>query len=53
MHGTRAPGGPVVYDPARCAEALSGKRWCADGDIEEAARRNLELLGGLGGGGES
>lgn len=53
VHDTRAPGGPVVYDPAHYAEALSGKRWCADGDIEEAARRNLELLGGLGGGGES
>ena len=32
-------------------EAMAGKRWPADGDIEEAARRNLELLGGLGGGG--
>ena len=41
----------TVYDPAHYAEALSGERWCADGDIEEAARRNLELLGGLGGGG--
>jgi hypothetical protein len=30
---------------------MRGKRWAADGDIEEAARRNLELLGGLGGGG--
>lgn len=53
VHDTRAPGGPVVYDPAHYAEALSGKRWRADGDIEEAARRNLELLGGLGGGGAS
>ena len=51
VHDTRAPGGPVVYDPAHYSEALSGKRWRADGDIEEAARRNLELLGGLGGGG--
>ncbi|MBM6784477.1 hypothetical protein H6A08_08950 [Enorma massiliensis] len=51
VHDTRAPGGPVVYDPAHYAEALAGKRWCADGDIEEAARRNLELLGGPGGGG--
>ena len=41
VHDTRAPGGPVVYDPAHYTEALSGKRWCADGDIEEAARRNL------------
>lgn len=53
VHDARAPGGPAAYDPARCAEALPGKRWRADGDIEEAARRNLELLGGLGGGGES
>lgn len=51
VHDTRAPGGPIVYDPAHYAEALEGKRWRADGDIEEAARRNLELLDALGGGG--
>lgn len=51
VHDTRAPGGPIVYDPAHYAEALEDKRWGADRDIEEAARRNLELLGGLGGGG--
>ena len=50
VHDMLAPGGPVVYDPARYAVVLSGKRWYADGDIEEAARCNLELLGGLGGG---
>lgn len=51
VHDTRAPGGPIVYDPAHYAEALEGKLWGADRDIEEAARRNLELLGGLGWGG--
>lgn len=51
VHDTTA-GGRVNYDPARYAEALAGKRWAADRDIEEAARRNLELLGGLGGDGE-
>ena len=51
VRDTRAPGGPIACDPAHCAEALEGKRWGADRGIEEAARRNLELLGGLGGGG--
>lgn len=50
VHDARAPGGPVVYDPAHYAEALEGKRR-RGGDIEEAARRNLELLDALGGGG--
>lgn len=44
-----AGGGPITYHPAHYAEAMEGKRWGgADADIEEAARRNLELLGGLG-----
>ena len=50
-HDTAAGTSPVVYDEAHYLEAMSTKRWAADGDIEEAARRNLELLGGLGGGG--
>lgn len=49
VHDTSAAGGNIVYDPAHYAEALEGKRWGgADADIEEAARRNLELLGGIG-----
>jgi hypothetical protein len=35
------------------AEAMADKRWSGDADIEAQARRNLELLGGLGGGEES
>lgn len=50
-HDTSAGSSPVTYDEAHYLEAMRGKRWAADGDIEEAARRNLELLGGLGGGG--
>ena len=50
-HDASAGSSPVVYDEAHYLEAMRGKRWAADGDIEEAARRNLELLGGLGGGG--
>ena len=49
-HDTTAPAKPVNYDPAHYAEAMEGKRWGGrDSDIEEAARRNLELLDGLGG----
>ena len=53
-HDTAAAGGPINYDPSHYAEAMEGKRWGGtDSDIEEAARRNLELLDGLGGlGGE-
>lgn len=48
-HDTTVPAKPVNYDPAHYAEAMSDKRWGgADADIEEAARRNLELLDGLG-----
>jgi transposase InsO family protein len=48
-HDTTAPAKPINYDPAHYAEAMGGKRWGgADSDIEEAARRNLELLDGLG-----
>lgn len=53
-HGTAAPGGPIVYREGDYAEAMADKRWGgADADMEEQARRNLELLGGLGGGEES
>ena len=37
--------------PFMTKDGLAGAMVTADGDIEEAARRNLELLGGLGGGG--
>jgi len=48
-HDTTAPRKPVNYEPAHYAEAMASKRWGgADADIEEAARRNLELLDGLG-----
>ena len=46
---TSAGASPVVYDEAHYLEAMRGKRWAADGDIEEAARRNLEMLDALGG----
>lgn len=50
VHDTSAPGGRVSYRPADYEEALEGKSWGGmDEDIEEAARRNLELLGGVGG----
>ena len=48
-HETSAGASPVVYDEAHYLEAMRGKRWAADGDIEEAARRNLEMLDALGG----
>lgn len=49
-HDTAAGSQPIVYDEAHYVEALAGKRWATmDGDIAEAARSNLELLGGLGG----
>ena len=48
-HDTTAAPRPLNYDPAHYAEAMEGKLWGgADSDIEEAARRNLELLDGLG-----
>lgn len=46
-------GGPIVYREGDYAEAMADKRWGGDADIEAQARRNLELLGGLGGGEES
>lgn len=53
-HDTTAAGGPIVYRGADYADAMAGKRWGGpDADIEEQARRNLELLGRLGGGEES
>jgi hypothetical protein len=52
-HDTTAAGGPIACDEARYAEAMADKLWGgADADIEAAARRNLELLGSLGGGDE-
>lgn len=48
-HDTAVAAKPVNYMPAHYAEAMEGKLWGgADADIEEAARRNLELLDGLG-----
>lgn len=50
-HDTAASSLPINYSRQHYAEALAGKGWGGmDADIEEAARRNLELLGGLGGG---
>lgn len=40
----------VNYKPEHYAEAISGKRFFADLDIEEAARANLELLDNMEGG---
>ena len=37
------------YSPGHYAEALEGKRWFGDGDIEAAAAANLELLSAVGG----
>jgi hypothetical protein len=45
-----APGGPIVCREGDYAEAMADKRRGGDTDIEAQARRNLELLGGLGGG---
>ena len=39
----------VGYDPGHYVEALEGKRWFGDGDIEAAAAANLELLAAIGG----
>jgi hypothetical protein len=47
------PASQTVSKTARYAEAMADKLWGgADADIEAAARRNLELLGSLGGGDE-
>lgn len=45
---TRLPGDPV-YDPAHYAEAMAGKRWFGDEDINAAAAANLDLLNSIGG----
>lgn len=45
---THLPGDPV-YDPAHYAEAMSGKRWFGDADIDAAAAANLDLLDSIGG----
>ena len=41
--------GRVGYDPGHYVEAMEGKRWFGDGDIEAAAAANLELLAAVGG----
>jgi len=51
VHDASSARGPIVYDERHYAEALEGKRWAGDADIREAARADLELLEGLGGGG--
>ena len=48
-HDTTAGTSPIRYLPSHYAEAMEGKRWAGDGDIEEAALRNLEMRGTLGG----
>lgn len=45
---SHAPGASG-YDPAHYAEAMEGKRWFGDADIEDAAAANLELLSAIGG----
>lgn len=52
-HDTAAPGGPIACREGDYAEAMADKRRGGDADIEVQARRDLELLGGLGGGEES
>ncbi|WP_405736445.1 IS21 family transposase [Bifidobacterium sp.] len=37
------------YSPEHYREAMEGKRWFGDGDIEAAAAANLELLSAIGG----
>lgn len=41
--------GEPAYDPSHYAEAMEGKRWFGDEDIEEAALANLGLLDSIGG----
>jgi hypothetical protein len=48
VHDTAASQQSINYQEQHYIEALGDKRWATDGDIEEAARRNLELLGNLG-----
>lgn len=48
VHDTAASQQRINYQEGHYIEALGDKRWAEDGDIEEAARRNLELLGNLG-----
>ena len=48
VHDTAASQQRINYQEQHYIEALGDKRWATDGDIEEAARRNLELLGNLG-----
>ena len=47
MHGTAASQQSIDCQERHCIEALGGRRWATDGDMEEAARRNLELLDAL------
>ena len=45
---THLPGDPV-YQPEHYAEAMAGKRWFGDDDIDAAAAANLDLLNSIGG----
>ena len=45
---SRGPG-ESGYSPEHYREAMEGKRWFGDGDIEAAAAANLELLSAIGG----
>ncbi|MCC6107488.1 MAG: IS21 family transposase [Atopobium sp.] len=48
VHDTAASQQSIDCQERHYIEALGDRRWATDGDIEEAARRNLELLGNLG-----
>lgn len=49
VHDCAAASGRVNYTEGHYMEALEGKKWAADADIAEQARRNLAMLDGLGG----
>lgn len=49
VHDCAAASGRVNYTEGHHMEALEGKKWAADADIAEQARRNLAMLDGLGG----
>lgn len=50
VHDASGATGRINYTEEHYAEAIEGKRAFADADILEAARANLELLDGVGGG---
>lgn len=50
VHDASRGSGRVNYTEEHYAEAIAGKPRFSDTDIAEAARANLELLDGLGGG---